>query len=69
MVGRCYTDVGRPTSDLANCDASGGSSHGTAVAESLMDIAPDADLYIANPMGWADLHDSVVWMHGQGVND
>ncbi|MDE0115753.1 MAG: hypothetical protein OXT07_03945, partial [bacterium] len=67
VVGRCYTDVGNPTSKLANCDAAGGDTHGTRVAASLMDIAPDAELYVANPRSWADLHSSVVWMHGQGV--
>ena len=67
VVGRCYTDVGKPTSDLANCDTAGGSDHGTSVAESLMDVAPDAALYVANPTTWADLHSAVVWMHGQGV--
>ncbi|MDE0496018.1 MAG: S8 family serine peptidase [Acidimicrobiaceae bacterium] len=67
VVGRCYTDVGNPTSSLSNCDAAGGDNHGTRVAASLMDIAPDAELYIANPHSWADFHSSVVWMHGQGV--
>ncbi|MDE0066477.1 MAG: S8 family serine peptidase, partial [Acidimicrobiaceae bacterium] len=67
VVGRCYTDVGKPTSSLSNCVAPGGDNHGTRVAASLMDVAPDADLYIANPQSWADLHSSVVWMHGQGV--
>ena len=67
VVGRCYIDAGKPTSDLANCDTAGGDQHGTAVAESLMDVAPDAALYISNPLTWADLHSSVVWMHGQGV--
>ncbi len=67
VVGRCYIDAGKPTSDLANCDTAGGDQHGTAVAESLMDVAPDAALYISNPLTWADLHSAVVWMHGQGV--
>ncbi len=67
VVGRCYTDVGKPTSNLANCDAAGGDEHGTLVAETLMDVAPDADLYISNPRSFADLHSAVVWMHGQGV--
>ena len=67
VVGRCYTGTGKPTSDLANCDTAGGDTHGTKVAESLMDIAPDAELYISNARTWADLHSAVVWMHGQGV--
>ncbi len=67
VVGRCYTDVGTPTSDLANCDAAGGSRHGTKVAGALMDIAPDAELYVSNPKTWADLQSTVEWMHSQGV--
>ena len=67
VVGRCYTDVGKPTSALANCDTRGGDNHGTRVAETLMDVAPDAALYISNPSSYADLHSAVVWMHGQGV--
>ena len=67
VVGRCYTDVGAPTSDLANCDTAGGDRHGTLVAGSLMDIAPDAELYVSNPRTWADLQSAVEWMHGQGV--
>ena len=67
VTGRCYADAGRPTSNLANCDAVGGDRHGTMVAETLMDMAPDAELYVANPITWADLHSAVVWMHGQGV--
>ncbi|MXW42711.1 MAG: S8 family serine peptidase, partial [Acidimicrobiia bacterium] len=67
VTGRCYTDVGQPTSDLANCDVAGGDDHGTLVAETLMDMAPDVDLYISNPSTWADLHSAVVWLHGQGV--
>ncbi|MDE0605974.1 MAG: S8 family serine peptidase, partial [Acidimicrobiaceae bacterium] len=67
VVGRCYTDVGKPTSDLANCDIAGGDGHGTGVAESLMDVAPDAALYVANPVSYADFHSTVVWMQGQGV--
>ncbi|MDE0605487.1 MAG: S8 family serine peptidase [bacterium] len=67
VVGRCYTGAGQHTSSLANCDAPNGDGHGTLVAETLMDMAPDAELYVSNPLTWADLHSAVVWMHGQGV--
>ncbi len=67
VVGRCYTDVGKPTTALANCDTAGGDDHGTRVAQSVIDVAPDAALYVANPRSWADLQSSVEWMHGQGV--
>ena len=42
--------------------------HGAAVAESLLDIAPSASLYIANPMSQADLQDAVQWMAAEGVS-
>jgi len=48
-------------------DCAGNSSHGTAVAEALVDIAPDASIYIANPRTPGDLHDAVDWMISQGV--
>ena len=76
VKGHCYTDFGNPTSDLDNCTGGssggflwlfGGDSHGTVVAETVMDVAPDASLYIANPGTWADLRRSVEWMHSQGV--
>ena len=44
-----------------------GAEHGTWVAESLLDIAPNASLYIANPGSRADLQATVDWMASQGV--
>ena len=41
--------------------------HGTAVAEAVIDIAPDVILYIANPGSWGDLQATAEWMAGQGV--
>ena len=41
--------------------------HGTAVAEAVIDIAPDATLYIANPLSRGDLQETATWMAGQGV--
>ena len=89
VVARCYTEVGRYSSNLADCEqvptvspewgrwpecvgpvtrrASIGSQHGTWVAESLLDIAPGASLYIANPGSRADLQATVDWMVSQGV--
>ncbi len=61
---RCYTGLGVHTTNLADCATD---IHGTWVAESLMDIAPDVDLYIANPRSRADLRAVVEWMAGQGV--
>ena len=80
VVARCYTDVGVYTSDLADCEASeplpdfnqcsrgdSGSVHGTAVAEAVIDIAPDATLYISQPGSWGDLQATAQWMADQGV--
>ncbi len=67
VVGRCYSAVGTPTSSLANCDTAGGDDHGTRVAQSVIDVAPDAALYVSNPRTWADIQSAVEWMHGQGV--
>ena len=42
--------------------------HGTMVAESVIDIAPEVTLYIANPRSWGDLQAAVDWMASQGVS-
>ena len=63
---RCYRYLGRPSSDPTHCDR--GSSHGTAVAESVMDIAPEATLYIAEPRSPSELKDAVDWMITEGVS-
>ena len=63
---RCYTSIGRHTSNLADCETSG-QVHGAAVAEALTDIAPDVQLYITQPLTEADVQDAVNWMISQGV--
>ena len=45
----------------------GSSNHGTAVAETVIDIAPDVSLYIANPISPGDVRDTTDWMISQGV--
>jgi hypothetical protein len=65
VVARCYTSVGRYSSNLAACDSD--SPHGTAVAEAVVDIAPEVSLYIANPISPADESATVRWMADQGV--
>ena len=42
--------------------------HGTVVAESLIDIAPEVSLYIANPISRADLQAAADWMASEGVS-
>ena len=76
IVARCYTDIGTYTSDIADCSQatygsaggpSAGSTHGTRVAETVMDMAPEASLYISNATSTVDLRSAVEWMHGEGV--
>ena len=67
VTARCYTDIGIFSSNRANCET--GSSYGTLIAETLMDIAPGVDLYISNPRGSrGDLKTAVDWMVRQGVD-
>lgn len=63
---RCYTSVGLFSSSLSACDT--GSNHGTAVAESLVDVAPGVTLYIANPISKLDFINTIQWMTAQGVS-
>ena len=66
VMARCYTDIGMFTQDLADCEVDG--DHGTIVAESLIDIAPEVSLYIAHPISRGDLQAAVDWMVSQGVS-
>ena len=68
VVGRCYTDIGVFTSNLSACDNDEQSKHGTGVAESLMDIAPEVSLYIANAGTKGDLQSAADWMIAEGVS-
>ena len=69
VVARCYQDIGRYTSNLEDCVSFQHLSyvHGTAVAEALLDVAPDVSLYIADPETNGDLKNTVDWMAAQGV--
>ena len=65
-TARCYFKTARvPSSQIGDCEVDG--DHGTAVAETLIDVAPSVDLYIANPRTAGDLRNAVEWMAGQGV--
>ena len=82
VQARCYTDIGVFTENLADCEAVEpvpdttlpecpaveGTDHGTIVAESVLDIAPEVELYIAQPDSPADLQDASEWMASQGVS-
>ena len=63
---RCYTLIGLVSEDLADCEQD--TAHGTAVAEAVMDVAPEATLYITNPSSEGDLRDAVDWLVSEGVS-
>ena len=65
----CFTDVGKLADDLAGCETGrADDDHGTIVAESLMDIAPQVDLYIGHPVSRGDLQAIAGWMVSEGVS-
>ena len=67
VKARCYTDFqGSFSTDPADCAVN--SVHGTAVAESVLDIAPDVSLYIATPYTEGDLAQIVTWMVSEDVD-
>ena len=69
VQARCYTSLGKYTRFLAGCENSIlGSDHGTLLAEAVMDIAPEASLYIAAPWSLGDLRTATDWMVSQGVS-
>ena len=66
VVARCYfADARSPSSRLSDCEKDG--DHGTAVAETTLDVAPNATLYVANPFSTGDMQDAARWMATQGV--
>ena len=56
----------RRSGELQFCEHT--TNHGTAVAESVMDIAPEVSLYIANVQSKGDLQAATDWMIEQGVD-
>ena len=65
VVARCYTDTGVFTQKLADCEND--RYHGTLAAESVIDIAPEVSLFIANPRSFGDLRNTVEWMISEDV--
>lgn len=63
---RCFAQVGVASSNPADC-VTPGETHGTAVAESIVDMAPGASLYVSNAYSPADMAAAVRWMTGEGV--
>ena len=70
VTARCYTTFGVFTSNLADCenDTVSNRRHGTTVSETLLDMAPDATLYIVKPLSRGDLRSSVDWLVAQDVD-
>ncbi len=66
IQARCYSSAGTVSSSLAPCEADG-ETHGTAVAETIADMAPGATLYVANPTSHLEHLQTVAWMTSQGV--
>ena len=66
VTARCYTDLGVFTSSLTDCETD--RTHGTAVSETLLDIAPNATLYIASVISTGDLRSTVDWLVEQEVD-
>ena len=62
---RCYTTETDSPTDLTRCHQS---DHGTIVAESIIDIAPEATLYLASVRSPGDLADVVDWMISEDVS-
>lgn len=69
VMARCYPprDSQEPvSSSLADCEVD--SIHGTAVAETIIDVAPEVQLYIAHPQSGGDQRDAIDWMVENGVH-
>ena len=67
VAARCYRLVGQPSEILADCEDTT-TDHGTAVAESIMDIAPDVTLYIAGVSTPGNVREATEWMVDEGVH-
>ena len=62
----CFNELGSPTEELRHCEID--LYHGTAVVETIYDIAPNATYYIANIYSSGDLRKAVEWMASQDVD-
>ena len=72
VTARCYTGVTSYTSSVSDCETNLGTSnknrHGTAVAEAIYDMAPDAEFYISSIIHDAHMRYATDWMISQGVD-
>ena len=67
VQARCYIDIGVFSSSLSDCEVNE-DVHGTAVTETVFDIASKATYYISNPHSQGDLQTAVNWMIEQNVD-
>ena len=65
---RCYSSkrLLRHSDSISDCEHS--SNHGTAVAEALIDMAPDVTLFVAQPNSKYRFKKTVDWMISEGVS-
>ena len=61
-------DSEHPPPHLSTLQDCGGSAHGTAVAEALLDIAPEVTVYLARTKRPDELKAAVEWMVEEGVD-
>ena len=62
----CFYEAATPPANVLNgCTTNG--NHGTAVTETLLDVAPRVQLYFSNPKTNGDLRRAVDWMASEGV--
>lgn len=66
ITAHCYQSIGIASSNMEDCET--GSAHGASVAETIIDVAPDASLYISNPNSLGDFRNSIRWMVEQEVD-
>ncbi len=62
----CFPDLGVSSPDLADC-VTPDVTHGTAVAETIVDMAPNAQLFVSNANSQADKAAAISWMTANGV--
>ena len=67
VAARCYElSDSEPSKNLVDCEDV--TSHGTAVAESVMDVAPDVTLFIAQARTPGTVKEATQWMISEGVS-
>lgn len=63
---RCHSSDGTTSSSLAACEDNG--YIGAGVLETVLAVAPEADMYISDAVGPTQIRDAVNWMVGNGVD-